>query len=142
PGGFIDLARTIESFLLGFIRDVQPGQGLELVEPGLEDQGVGVRPFDLVLDPVLAILAAYQDLEERIDGADVAAPEDGDHRGAGQRKPEPDPIGPGKSHEAGKILHGWLAPGTGLPKASMPPSDATLSPPEVRAGHLLTGAPG
>lgn len=96
--------------------------------------------LDSLLNPVLAILASNQDLEQGINQTDITAPEHGHHRCASEGKPEPDPVRPGESHQASKILHGWRTPGQVYPRPPCLPKTQPKPESQVRVEPLLSGA--
>src|SRR5262249_46186479 len=72
---------------------------------------VGLDGFDVAVEDLVDGLLAVQDLQQRVDGGEVRAPEDGGEEGTEQRHGEPTPVRPGVREGAEEVLHGrgWLA---------------------------------
>src|SRR5262249_33760536 len=101
---------------------------VDLCEPGIDLTDLGLLGNDLLGDPGLAVVVIEEDLEQRVDRRNVRPIKQRHHHRACEGKGEPDPIGPGVSHEAGEILHVWRAPKKCDPKASLPSPDRLERP--------------
>ena len=89
---------------------------LASVSRAWSDEDLGLEADDLFRNPALGVLAAKEDVQQGIDRAQLGEEEEGHHRRAGDREPEPDLVAPGKLHQANEVFHNVREmPRTGRP---------------------------